>query len=86
MVHLAIHRLDASSVLHMLHDFLFIAKTKDRCEADLGSFIRYAIISMLLYTEKAAALDVILSICSEFYQIGTTYFSLEYVVHHTTTI
>lgn len=36
---LAIHRLGASSVLHMLGDFLFIAKTKDRCEAYLGDFI-----------------------------------------------
>ena len=26
-------------MLHILHDFLFIAKTKDRCEADLGDFI-----------------------------------------------
>ena len=37
---LSIHRLGASSVLHILDDFfLFIAKTKDRCEADLGNFI-----------------------------------------------
>ena len=26
-------------MLHILHDFLFIAKTKDRCEANLGDFI-----------------------------------------------
>lgn len=36
---MSIHRLGASSVLHILDDFLFIAKTKDRCEADLGNFI-----------------------------------------------
>ena len=36
---LSFHRLGASSVLHILDDFLFIAKTKDRCQADLGNFI-----------------------------------------------
>ena len=31
----------------------------------------------LFYTEEAAIFEVILSICSEFYQIGTPHFSLE---------
>ena len=31
----------------------------------------------LFYTEEAAIFKVILSICSEFYQIGTPHFSLE---------
>ena len=34
----------------------------------------------LFYTEEAAIFEVILSICSEFYQIGTPHFSLEGVV------
>jgi len=44
----ATHRLGASSVLHILNDFLFIAKTKDRCEADLGNLFLYAITSEYL--------------------------------------
>ena len=36
---LSVHRLGASSVLHILDDFLFIAKTKDRCKADLSNFV-----------------------------------------------
>ena len=36
---LSVHRLGASSVLHILDDFLFIAKTKDRCKPDLGNFV-----------------------------------------------
>ena len=31
----------------------------------------------LFYTEEATIFEVILSICSEFYQIGTPHFSLE---------
>ena len=34
----------------------------------------------LFYTEEAAIFEVILSICSEFYQIGTPHFSLEGVI------
>ena len=36
---LSVHCLGASSVLHILDDFLFIAKTKDWCKADLGNFV-----------------------------------------------
>ena len=36
---LSVHRLGASSVFHILDDFLFIAKSKDRCETDLGNFV-----------------------------------------------
>ena len=36
---LAVHLLGASSVLHILDDFLFIAPTKNKCERDLANFI-----------------------------------------------
>lgn len=36
---IAIHRLGASSVLHILDDFLFIAKTKQKCHSDLNNFL-----------------------------------------------
>ena len=36
---LAVHLQGASSVLHILDDFLFIAPTKDKCERDLANFI-----------------------------------------------
>lgn len=36
---IAIHRLGASSVLHILDDFLFIADTKEKCRLDLRNFL-----------------------------------------------
>ena len=36
---IAIHRLGASSVLHILDDFLFIADTKQKCQLDLNNFL-----------------------------------------------
>lgn len=36
---IAIHRLGASSVLHILDDFLFIADSKEKCQLDLTNFL-----------------------------------------------
>ena len=36
---LALHRLGASGVLHILDDFLFIAESEEKCQADLNSFL-----------------------------------------------
>jgi len=36
---IAIHRLGASSILHILDDFLFIADTKEKCQLDLRTFL-----------------------------------------------
>ena len=36
---LSINHLDACAVLHILDDFLFIAKSKDKCMGDLQNFI-----------------------------------------------
>ena len=36
---LAFHRLGASGVLHILDDFLFIAESEEKCQADLHSFL-----------------------------------------------
>ena len=36
---LAIHRLKASAVLHILDDFLFISPSKDKCSMDLSKFL-----------------------------------------------
>ena len=36
---IAIHRLGASSVLHILDDFLFIADTKQKSQSDLNNFL-----------------------------------------------
>ena len=36
---LALHRLGASGVLHILDDFLFIAESEEKCQADLHSFL-----------------------------------------------
>jgi len=58
---MSIHRLGASSVLHILDDFLFIAKTKDRCEADLGNFISLCHhLGVPLAPEKTVGPDTIL--------------------------
>ena len=58
---LSIHRLGASSVLHILDDFLFIAKTKDRCEADLGKFISLChYLGVPLAPEKPVGPDTVL--------------------------
>ena len=58
---LSIHRLGASSVLHILDDFLFIAKTKDRCEADLGKFISLCHhLGVPLAPEKTVGPDTVL--------------------------
>ena len=35
----SLNLLDASPVLHILHDFLFVAKTKDQCARDFQNFI-----------------------------------------------
>ena len=58
---LSVHRLGASSVLHILDDFLFIAKTKDRCEADLGHFVSLCHqLGVPLAPEKTASPDTVL--------------------------
>ena len=36
---LAIHRLKAPAVLHILDDFLFISPSKDKCSTDLSKFL-----------------------------------------------
>ena len=36
---LALHRLGASRLLHILDDFLFIAESEEKCQADLNSFL-----------------------------------------------
>ena len=36
---LALHRLGASGVLHILDNFLFIAESEEKCQADLKSFL-----------------------------------------------
>ena len=58
---LSVHRLGASSVLHILDDFLFIAKTKDRCEADLGNFVSLChYLGVPLAPEKTVGPDTVL--------------------------
>ena len=37
---LAVHKLGASGVLHILDDFLFIAETEAKCRSDLNAFLR----------------------------------------------
>jgi len=37
---LSIHRFGASSVLHLLDDFLFVASNESKCQADLQQFLR----------------------------------------------
>ena len=37
---LALYRLGASGVLHILDDFLFIAENEEKCQADLNSFLK----------------------------------------------
>ena len=37
---ISVHRFDASGVLHILHDFLFIARTEEQCRTDLNNFLR----------------------------------------------
>ena len=34
------HRFGASGVLHILDDFLFIARTEEQCRTDLSNFLR----------------------------------------------
>ena len=36
---ISVHRFGASSVLHILDDFLFIAKTETECQTDLSNFL-----------------------------------------------
>ena len=36
---IAIHHLGASTVLHILDDFLFIAYSKEKCQLDLKNFL-----------------------------------------------
>ena len=37
---LSLHKLRASAVLHILDDFLFVAPSAEKCEADLANFLR----------------------------------------------
>ena len=37
---ISLHRFGASGILHILHDFLFIARTEDKCRQDLSNFLR----------------------------------------------
>lgn len=37
---ISVYRFGASSVLHILDDFLFIASTEDKCQNDLSNFLR----------------------------------------------
>lgn len=37
---ISVHRFGASGVLHILDDFLFIAKTETKCRSDLSNFLR----------------------------------------------
>ena len=37
---ISVHRFGASGVLHILDDFLFIARTEERCRTDLSNFLR----------------------------------------------
>ena len=55
---LSVHCLGASSVLHILDDFLFIAKTKDRYEADFVSLCHH--LGIPLAPEKTAGPDTVL--------------------------
>ena len=58
---LSVHRLGASSVLHILDDFLFIAKTKDRCAADLVNFVSLCHhLGVPLAPEKTVGPDTVL--------------------------
>ena len=42
---ISVHRFDASGVLHILDDILFIARTEEQCRTDLNNFLRMCIIS-----------------------------------------
>jgi len=51
----AVHLLGASSVLHILDDFLLISPTKDKCERDLANFIlMFTYLDVPLASEKTA--------------------------------
>ena len=58
---LAVHLLGASSVLHILDDFLFIAPTKNKCERDLANFILMCTyLGVPLAPEKTTGPDTVL--------------------------
>ena len=42
---LALHRLGASGVLHILDDFLFIAESEEKCQGDLNIFPQFVRVS-----------------------------------------
>ena len=51
---LALHRLGTSGVLHILDDFLFIAESEEKCQADLNNLCEYLEVPMA--DEKPLAL------------------------------
>ena len=58
---MAVHLLGASSVLHILDDFLFIAQTKEQCERDLANFISLCnYLGVPLAPEKTVGPDQVL--------------------------
>ncbi|PFX34145.1 hypothetical protein AWC38_SpisGene941 [Stylophora pistillata] len=47
------HLFNASGVVHILDDFLFIAPTRDKCQSDLGNFLRMcSYLGVLIAQEK----------------------------------
>ena len=55
---IAIHRLGASCVLHILDDFLFIADTKQKCQSDLNNFLSMCqVIGVPIAEEKTVGPD-----------------------------
>ena len=58
---ISIHHLGATSVLHILDDFLFIAPTKDQCNRDLANFVSFCdYIGVPLAPEKTVGPDTVL--------------------------
>lgn len=58
---IAVHQLGASSVLHILDDFLFIAPTKDQCNRDLANFVSLCgYLGVPLAPEKTVGPDTVL--------------------------
>ena len=55
---IAIHRLGASSVLHILDDFLFIVDTKQKCQSAVNNFLCMGqVIGVLIAEEKTVGPD-----------------------------
>ena len=58
---ISVHLLGARSVLHILDDFLFIARTKDQCERDLTNFVSLCnYLGVPLAPEKTVGPDTVL--------------------------